>query len=91
MYVKQYVKKPAVISAIQFIDDIYHIKAIKKFLNVNNDQLQLHKDIDQNTSLLIKFPDYAILVFENNYIMKDTEGEFHPVPQQVFEEAYNQI
>lgn len=84
--VKRYRKKPVVIEAIQFIDNV---KEIENFVG---------KELDGNMNgtgriqeLIISTLEGEMIARENDWIIKGIRGEFYPCKPDIFEKSYEEV
>lgn len=85
---KQYRKKPVVIEAIQFIDDVDRILEIQKFTGQETIRVD-YKDKNNHT-LKIDTLEGVMTASVGDYIIKGVQGEFYPCKPDIFEKTYEE-
>lgn len=86
---KQYRKKPVVIEAIQFIDDVDRILEIQKFAGQETIRVD-YKD-KNNPTLKIDTLEGVMTASVGDYIIKGVQGEFYPCKPDIFEKTYEEV
>lgn len=78
--VKKYRKKPIVIEAIQFIDNLDEIESF------------IGGDVEfRDGKLLIITLEGPLLASPNDFIIKGINGEFYPCKPDIFESTYEEV
>lgn len=85
---KQYRKKPVVIEAIQFIDDVDRILEIQEFTGQETIRVD-YKDKNNHT-LKIDTLEGVMTASVGDYIIKGVQGEFYPCKPDIFEKTYEE-
>lgn len=79
---KQYVKKPIPVTAVQFFDTD---ESIVELQNLGLDPVRI--DFKEK-KLIIQTPEGEVRANEGDYIIKGIKGEFYPCRKDIFEESY---
>lgn len=81
----KYRKKPVIVEAIQFKDDVETIQKISKFLGKD-----ICVDYSEPFKPVIKIDtlEGVMIANEGDYIIKGIKGEFYPCKPDIFEETY---
>ena len=84
--IKRYRKRPLVVEAVQFIDNV---KEIEDFVG---------KELDGNMNgtgkvqeLIIKTLEGEMICEVGDYIIKGIKGEFYPCKADIFEASYDEV
>lgn len=85
---KQYRKRPVVIEAIQFIDDVDRILEIQEFTEKETIRVD-YKD-KNNPTLKIDTLEGTMTASVGDYIIKGVQGEFYPCKPDIFEKTYEE-
>ena len=86
--IKKYQKKPVVIEAIQFKDDVDTITNISKFMQHDFSIDYSNKD---NPTLKIPTLEGVMTASVGDYIIKGVHGEFYLCEPDIFKETYIEI
>lgn len=86
---KQYRKKPVIIEAIQFIDDVDRILEIQEFSG--GETIRVDYKNKENPTLKINTLEGMMTASVCDYIIKGVQGEFYPCKPDVFEQTYEEI
>lgn len=86
---KQYRKKPVIIEAIQFIDDVDRILEIQEFSR--GETIRVDYKNKDNPTLKIKTLEGVMTASVGDYIIKGVQGEFYPCKPDIFEQTYEEI
>ena len=86
---KQYRKKPVIIEAIQFIDDVDRILEIQEFSG--GETIRVDYKNKENPTLKIKTLEGVMTASVGDYIIKGVQGEFYPCKPDIFEQTYEEI
>lgn len=90
--VRNYIKKPVEIQAVQFTRD--NINACLEFTNYNLRDIKLPKNTKEKMTGLIRTLESQHglhTVQENDFIIKGIHGEFYPCKPDIFEKTYEEI
>jgi hypothetical protein len=80
--VKKYRKKPVIIEAVQWFDDVASTADLFEFCD----------DLDvTHSNIAIKTPEGDMKISIGDYVIKGTKGEFYPCKPDIFEEIYELI
>lgn len=85
---KKYRKKPVIIEAIQFIDEVDRILEIQEFTGQETIKID-YKDKD-NPTLKIATLEGVMTASVGDYIIKGVQGEFYPCKPDIFEKTYEE-
>lgn len=85
---KQYKKKPVIIEAIQFVDDVDRILEIQEFAGQETIRVD-YKD-KNNPTLKIDTLEGVMTASAGDYIIKGVQGEFYPCKPDIFEKTYEE-
>ncbi|HBY72961.1 MAG TPA: hypothetical protein DEG06_12035 [Lachnospiraceae bacterium] len=83
----KYRKKPVVIEALQFFDDVDTITELSRF--VNDQDLRISYEAPENPKLKIKTLEGVMEASVGDYIIKGIKGEFYPCKPDIFEATYD--
>jgi hypothetical protein len=83
---KQYVKKPIPVSALQWTGD--NLEEIKAFCTDSNGD---SKYFTNNNDLWILTREGQLMAKVFDYIMKGIEGEFYPCDEYIFLKSYDEF
>lgn len=86
---KQYRKKPVIIEAIQFIDDVDRILEIQEFSG--GETIIVDYKNKYNPTLKINTLEGVMTASVGDYIIKGVQGEFYPCKPDIFEQTYEEI
>lgn len=86
---KQYVKKPVVIEALQFLDTPERIEELSSFIDDQDVRIS-YKD-PENPKLILQTLEGEIQASVGDYIIKGVQGEFYPCKPNVFEATYEEV
>ena len=86
--IKKYQKKPVVIEAIQFQDDVDTITNISEFMQ---DTFSVDYSNKDNPTLKIPTLEGVMTAIVGDYIIKGVHGEFYPCKPDIFKETYIEI
>ena len=83
-----YRKKPVVIEAIQFKDDVETLEKISQFIDK-----EFSVDYTDPSNPTIKIPTHEGVMEAkvNDYIIKGIQGEFYPCKPDIFIETYEEV
>ena len=85
----KYRKKPVVIEAIQFFDNIESIHSLSLFIK-GQDMVIDYKDREKPV-LKIETLEVTMEASEGDYIIKGVNGEFYPCKPDIFEKTYELV
>lgn len=74
----KYRKKPVVVDAWKFPDEVQHIPSDIEF-------------IDIGSAVAIKTLEGEMLVVEGSYIIRGVKGEYYPCDPEIFEMTYEEV
>jgi len=80
--VNKFRKKPVVIEAMQWFDDVDSTSALFEFCNAIK---------STETGIKIKTPEGELNISKGDFVIKGTKGEFYPCKPNVFEEVYEKV
>ena len=83
--VKQYTKKPVVISAVQFTGE-----NISEILDFADNDKNVGYDAEKN-QYYIKTLEGNHYITNGDYIIRGIEGEYYPCKESIFEKTYTEI
>lgn len=83
----KYRKKPVVIEALQFFDDVDTITELSRF--VNDQDLRISYEAPENPKLKIETLEGVMEASVGDYIIKGIKGEFYPCKPDIFEGTYD--
>ena len=84
---KQYVKKPIPVSALQWTGD--NLEEMKAFCTDENGvEMCLINHSENHSGLWIKTKEGDLKAQVRDYIMKGIEGEFYPCAESIFLKSY---
>lgn len=86
---KQYVKKPVVIEALQFLDTPERIEKLANFID-DQDVRITYKD-PELPKLILQTLEGEIQASVGDYIIKGVQGEFYPCKPDIFEATYEEV
>lgn len=86
---KQYRKKPVIIEAIQFIDDVDRILEIQEFSG--GETIRVDYKNKYNPTLKINTLEGVMTASVGDYIIKGVQGELYPCKPDIFELTYEEI
>ena len=87
--VKKYKKKPVVIEALQFTDDVERLEELAHFIDNQNLRVS-YKDPD-NPKLILDTLEGIMEASVNDYIIKGIQGEFYPCKPEIFKDTYDEV
>ena len=87
MEIKQYIKKPVTIEAIQLTDDNH--SEIIQWLSSYNVEANTLKSTDPS-GLYIKTLEGVIIASTGDYIIKGVKDEFYPCREDIFKMTYDE-
>ena len=79
--IKQYVKKPVVIEAVQIIQE--NLEVLQHFLGMFGEVLE-------DLTVVIHTLEGSMTAHAGDYIIKGIKGEFYPCRKDIFEESYEE-
>ncbi len=79
----KYRKKPAVIEAVQWTG-----KNVIDITNLGADASQLAR---RGAALIISTPECSMMVLENDFIIRDIQGEIYPCKPDIFKATYEEV
>lgn len=85
----KYRKKPVVIEAIQFKDDVKVIQCLSKF--IDNQDLVIDYSNKDNPKIKIDTLEGIMEASVGDYIIKGVNGEFYPCKPDIFEKTYEKV
>ncbi len=85
----KYRKKPVVIEAIQFKDDVKVIQCLSKF--IDNQDLVIDYSNKDNPKIKIDTLEGIMEASVGDYIIKGINGEFYPCKPDIFEKTYEKV
>jgi hypothetical protein len=85
----KYRKKPVVIEAIQFNDDVKVIQCLSKF--IDNQDLVIDYSNKDNPKIKIDTLEGIMEASVGDYIIKGVNGEFYPCKPDIFEKTYEKV
>jgi hypothetical protein len=83
---KQYIKKPIPVSALQWTGD--NLEEIKSFCTDDNGK---EKCFTNHSDLWIHTREGQLKAVVGDYIMRGIEGEFYPCGEQIFNKTYDEF
>jgi len=83
----KYRKKPVVIEAIQFFDDVDRMTMLSKF--IDNQDLRISYNDPDNPKLKIETLEGTMEASIGDYIIKGVKGKFYPCKPDIFESTYD--
>lgn len=86
---KKYRKKPVVIEAMPFYDNIEQIEALSSFIN-NQDVVISYKQ-PNNPKLLLETLEGTMEASIGDYIIKGVQGEYYPCKPDIFKQTYDEV
>lgn len=87
--VKQYRKKPVVISAVQFLDDADVLVELSDF--IDNQDLRIDYQDRDNPQLKIETLEGVMSASVGDFIIKGVNGEFYPCKPEIFKKTYEEV
>lgn len=84
----KYRKKPVVIEAIQFINDIESVESIKNFMG---DDFLIDASDPEHLVIRIATLEGIMIAGVGDYIIKGVNGEFYPCKPDIFEKTYELV
>lgn len=82
--VQRYVKRPVVVSAIQFNDA--NVELIREF--TGGKLSAFHR---KNNHLYVNTLEGLMMIHVDDYIVRGIKGEFYPVTKEIFELTYEEL
>lgn len=82
----KYRKKPVIIEAIQFLDNVERILEIQEFMQI--DPLRVNYKDKNNPFIPIETLEGTMKASVGDYIIKGVNGEFYPCKPDIFEKTY---
>lgn len=86
--IKEYVKKPVVIRAVQFTRE--NIEEIKEFTNGIAKEFTIERCPNGKCWCTIPTLEGDHKAFEGDFIIKGVHGEFYPCKSDIFKETYEE-
>lgn len=86
---KQYRKKPVIIEAIQFVDEVDRILEIQEF--VGQETIVVNYKDKNSPTLKIDTLEGVMTASVGDYIIKGVQGEFYPCKPDIFEKTYEEV
>ena len=86
---KKYRKKPVVIEAMPFYDNVEQIEALSNF--INNQDIVISYKQPNNPKLLLKTLEGTMEASLGDYIIKGVQGEYYPCKPDIFKQTYDEI
>ena len=84
-------KKLVVIKALVFTDEPARLIEFSKFINGKTDWLKISYEDRKNPQMTIDNSKGAMQASIGDYVVKGSNGEFHPVKADVFEKTYEHV
>lgn len=84
----KYRKKPVIIEAIQFQDDVEVITQLSDFIG---DTIYVNYENKDNPYLTIVTLEGDMKASVGDYIIKGVNGEFYPCKPDIFEKTYEKV
>lgn len=85
----KYRKKPVIIEAIQFEDNLGRIIEIHEFMG--GDTIRVNYEDKDNPYLKIETLEGIMKASVGDYIIKGVNGEFYPCKPDIFEKTYERV
>lgn len=85
----KYRKKPVVIEAMQFLDNVETIANLADF--IDNQDLRVDYADPENPVIKIENLEGAMAASVGDYIIKGVQGEFYPCKPDIFEKTYEAV
>lgn len=85
----KYRKKPVVIEALQFNDEVKTLQCLSKF--INNQDLVVNYSNKDNPKIKIETLEGIMEASVGDYIIKGVNGEFYPCKPDIFEKTYEKV
>ena len=86
---KRYRKKPVIIEAIQFVDEVDRILEIQEF--VGQETIVVNYKDKNSPTLKIDTLEGVMTASVGDYIIKGVQGEFYPCKPDIFEKTYEEV
>lgn len=86
---RQYRKKPVVISAVQFLDDADVLVELSDF--IDNQDLRVDYQDRDNPQLKIETLEGVMSASVGDFIIKGVNGEFYPCKPEIFKKTYEEV
>lgn len=83
----KYRKKPVVIEAFRFFDDVDTMTVLSGF--IDNQDLRISYNDPENPKLKIETLEGVMEASIGDYIIKGVKGEFYPCKPNIFETTYD--
>ena len=83
----KYRKKPVVIEALQFFDDVDTLTNLSRF--INDQDLRFSYEDPENPKLKIETLEGVMEASVGDYIIKGVKGEFYPCKPDIFLATYD--
>ena len=87
--VKKYRKKPVVIEALQFIDEVDRLVELSEF--IDNQDLRVDYKDPENPVLKLDTLEGVMTASIGDYIIKGVNGEFYPCKPDIFLKTYDEV
>lgn len=81
-------KKPVIIEAIQFVDNMKNLVDIHKFVGEDNSTVREDFSDRDNPVLKIETLEGTMTASVGDWIIKGVNGEFYPCKPDIFEKTY---
>lgn len=88
MSVKKYVKKPVIIEAMVFRDNVDYLAELSEFMD--NKEVRVSY-VESEPKLLIETLEGTMSASEGDYIIKGISGEFYPCKPEIFHKTYEEV
>lgn len=85
----KYRKKPVVIEAMQFLDNVETIANLAEF--IDNQDLRVDYADPENPVIKIETLEGIMAASVGDYIIKGVQGEFYPCKPDIFEQTYEAV
>lgn len=86
---KQYRKKPVVIEAVQFLDNLERLCELSEFITTQD--LRVNYEDPENPVLKIETLEGVMNASVGDYIIKGVNGEYYPCKPDIFEKTYEEV
>lgn len=86
---REYVKKPVVIQAIEFKRNNW--EEVKSFTNHTAHTMSIEKRIDGLATCIIPTLEGQHIATEGDFIIKGVKGEFYPCKPDIFHQTYDLV
>lgn len=87
--IKKYRKKPVVIEALQFIDEVDRLVELSEF--IDNQDLRVDYKDPENPVLKLDTLEGVMTASIGDYIIKGVNGEFYPCKPDIFLKTYDEV